>query len=150
MGLNEELAAINSKLSGLDTSIDAVTTALTTAQYPVGIPSGATPFTAVSAVITGLTYITVKAGTAGKSMYITQILAVNKTTTEDQALNIQVGTTNIKAVVPCQDIDGLTANQQGVVFVPPLVTTAAKALRAGGMISGVGDVYCMVNGYLEA
>jgi len=155
MGLNEEVAGIKTKLGTMDVSIDALTTATQAGNYATGVPSTATPFTAMSAVITGVTAVAVKTGTAGKIMYITQVYAVNKTTGEDQAIILGEATTAATvtdnlAIVAASDIDGLTAIDRGQTFVPALRTTAAKSIAAKGVISGIGDCYVVVNGYTQA
>jgi len=155
MGLIDKVGAMSTKLSTLDTSIDAVTTALngiTARALPNKVPSATTAFTAVNALpITTTTGVTVKTGTAAKRMYITQALAFNKTTTEDNGYLLYEATTASKvlAVLPGQDADALTAPAQMITFCPPIKTNAGKDIKCKGIIATQGDTYCFINGYIE-
>ena len=148
------LSGIKTKLGEMETSLDANTTAIEAGNYATGVPSTATPFTAMSAVVTGVTAVALKTGTSAKIMYITQLYAVNKTTTEDQAIVLGEATTaailtDSLAIIAASDVGG-TEVDRGMTFVPALRTTASKSLAVAGAISGIGDCYVVVNGYTQA
>jgi len=156
MGLNENVQNIVTKIEATmaaqDTSIDAITAAIKAALYPHKIPAGTTTFSAVNAAdITTTTAIAIKAGTAAKQIYITQALAMNKTTTEDNAYYLESSETTptVYAVIPGQDVDAVTAPLQFINFNPPIKCVAGKGVNGKGVIASVGDTRIMINGYIE-
>jgi len=122
------------------------------ATYPPLIPTATTSFSAVNAAdITTTTAVAIKAGTAGKQIYITQALAINKTTTEDNDYYLQSSATTpvVYAVIPGQDVDALEAPVQMTTFDPPIKCTAGKGVDGIGVIATQGDTRIMINGYIE-
>jgi len=107
-------------------------------------------FSAVNATaITTTTLQEIKGGTAGKKMWVTQAIAVNYTTTEDQVVILHDEDDVFRAVLPCQDPDALTAPAQFQNFNPPLEFAANKGIEAIGLIALKGDVHVFINGYIE-
>ncbi len=117
---------------------------------PKGLPEDAVPFSAMNATkIETTTKQTIKAATAGKRMFVTQAVAANETTTEDQILKLRHGTTDIAILHPADIADAPTAGHgQMYTYDPPLVIPAGVDLDGIGLIAGVGDCYIAVNGYI--
>jgi hypothetical protein len=114
---------------------------------PKGLPDDAEPFSAVNATaITTTTKQTIKSGTTGKRLFITQAHAVNLTAGEVTVLALRQSTTDFAVLVPD---DGADANPSKMVtFDPPLVVPAGVDLDGISWIATVGDCHIHVNGYI--
>ena len=122
---------------------------LTQGVRPSGLPDDAEPFSAVNATdITTTTKQTIKAGVVGKKHYITQAVAYNKTTTEDQILMIRHGTTDIAILHPADVADAHGDHGKQYNFDPPLQVPAGVDVDGIGVIAAVGDCVIALNGYV--
>ncbi len=144
------LDEIKTNIVAMDTSLQTV--ADTIAILPSGLPDVPTAFnacnaTAVAASATPRTIIA--AGGAGKSYYITQIIATNPTTGEKAVLVLQDEDDVKYAVVIAANRDEAAASPAAGVyeFYPPLKTPANKALEVG-CIGEIGDSYMTISGYV--
>jgi hypothetical protein len=116
---------------------------------PKKLPDDAVPFSAANATeITTTTKQTIKTGTAGKRLFITQAQAFNKTTTEDQILRLRHGTTDLAILHPADVADSYEKKGGMLEFDPPLVIPAGTDLDGIGVIANVGDCVVFVNGYI--
>ncbi len=116
---------------------------------PKGLPDDAEPFCAVNATdVTTTTKQTIKAGTAGKRLFVTEIDAYNKTTTEDQILMLRHGTTDVAMFHPLDIALDVAHPNQPKRFDPPIVIPAGVDLDVIGVIAAKGDCVMMANGYI--
>jgi len=116
---------------------------------PHGLPSDATPFSAVNAAaITTTTLQVIKAGAAGVRMFITSIEVVNHKNTEDQVIMVGDEDDVFIACLVAQDADALTSVPLKRDYYPPLVVAANKDLEGIGLIALKGDCFVSVNGFL--
>jgi len=119
------------------------------ALLPKGLPNDAEAFWAANPTeITTTTKQTIKAGTTGKRLFITQAQAFNKTTTEDQILRLRHGTTDGPILHPADIADAHGDHGKMYNFDPPLVIPAGVDLDGIGVIANVGDCVVFVNGYI--
>lgn len=123
---------------------------------PNGLPDVAmTPFSAVNATAleVAATPQTVKAAVTGKRHFITELIGVNKTTAEKAMTFLQDEDDAISAVFFPASIDGAvlagSENQGKVIFRPALTIAAGKAIEIHVAGADVGDVFTMVNGFVE-
>lgn len=114
---------------------------------PKGLPEDAVPFSAMnSTAITTTTKQTIKAGTAGKRMFITQAHAVNLTAGEVTVLALRQGTTDFATLIPDDGSDANPSKERK--FDPPLVVPIGVDLDGISQIAAVGDCHISVNGYI--
>ncbi len=120
------------------------------------IPDSATPFSATNATALAIaaTPQEVKAAVASKRHFITEIFPVNITTAEKAITFLQDEDDVISAVFIPLSVDAavlaIDKNPGKITFNPPLVIASGKAIEIHVAGADVGDVFCTVNGYVEA
>lgn len=125
---------------------------------PKGLPEDAVQFSAMNGtLITTTTKQTIKAGTAGKRLFITQANAVNNTTGEDAVSALRHGSTDVALLLPVDagaqinaaaaaSVPGQNAGQY--TYDPPIIIPAGVDLDGIGVVAALGDVTISVNGYI--
>ena len=116
------------------------------------IPSTATPFVGVSAVITSVTPVAVRAAVTSKKKWITKIVACNPTPAEQAVIIVEDDTavTPLKLALlqPGDPAIGGSGHRE-FVCDPPIEVASGKAINARAHAS-LGDSFVMCEGFEEA